>query len=329
MRFFEQFDKTVQTIFKDVIAAQQTEIAIQIMLIANVSITLYVLWSGYKVLAGKSQAPVQDLIWDLGKFAIILMFINNTDGYLTAVMEAVKGMKAGFSGGASVWSSLDNLWESTQKLADAIYALDDSKYVPMSGWSGSMLVWLGSIIIMGFTSFVYITADIAMILLITTAPLFIFCLMFGFLRTMFNNWLQMIFSSILTVLFASFILSISMSYHGQILSQVTAKSDTSEVYMGALGLMVGIISAILVLTAKGFAQQIAGASAEGAVAGMAFAAGKLGWDTLKGKDKNNNNNNNENRGSNGVDSKDSTNKSVSSTQMQRIRQSQIERSRNS
>ncbi|EGH26372.1 conjugal transfer protein, partial [Pseudomonas amygdali pv. mori str. 301020] len=65
-------------------------------------------------------------------------------------------------------------------------------------------------------------ADVTIALLSITAPLFIFCLMFGFLRTMFNNWLQLIFSSILTVLFASLIVNISIAFMTDMMTQVKA-----------------------------------------------------------------------------------------------------------
>ncbi|WP_340617414.1 type IV secretion system protein [Xenorhabdus entomophaga] len=269
---------------KNIGDSYQTQFANDVMSLSAAAITLYVLWKGYQTLAGKSQTPLADLAWDLAKFGIIIAFVTNAGGYLTSTTDALQGMKDGFSGGVSVWKTLDNLWLSTQNLADKVYQ-KDTDFVPMAGAVGMILVWAGSIILMAIGTVVYLVADVTMNLLTITAPIFIFCLMFGFLRSMFNNWLQMMFSSILTVLFASLVIRIGMDFQGDILKQVINASAISNIITsGAMGFMAGMLSALLVLIARSFATQLAGAGVDGAVQGMAMmglgiagvAAGRLG-----------------------------------------------------
>lgn len=62
------------------------------------------------------------------------------------------------------------------------------------------------------TAFVSMIAEVMILLLSITAPIFIFCLMYGFLRPMFNNWLQNIFAAILTILLSSLSLRIVVNY---------------------------------------------------------------------------------------------------------------------
>jgi type IV secretion system protein VirB6 len=72
-----------------------------------------------------------------------------------------------------------------------------------------------------------------MILLLSiTAPIFIFCLMYGFLRPMFNNWLQNIFAAILTVLFSALSLRIVINFMTKIKSQAGA-AQSNIVELGA------------------------------------------------------------------------------------------------
>lgn len=271
--FFVKYNSTVMDSVDKISSSYQTQFANDIMSLATVSVTLYVLWKGYQILASKTQTPLQDLVWDLSKFAIIIMFITNADGYLTAATDALQGMKDGFSGGVSVWQTLDNLWKSTQNLGAEIYSLDKSTYVKDQGVVGQFLIWTGSLILMAVSVVVFFTADVTMKLLIITAPIFIFCLMFGFIRSMFNNWLQSLFSSILTVLFASLVIRIAMDFQGMILSHAIRAAQTGNVNLvstGAMGFMAGFLGALLVLIAKGFAVQLAGAGVEGAVQGAAM-----------------------------------------------------------
>lgn len=272
--FFVKFNTTIMDAVNKLGDTYQAQYATGIMSLMVGSVTLYIMWVGYSALAGKRQTPVPDLVWDLARFAMIITFITNAGGYLTATTQALQGLKDGFTGGTSVWATLDQLWGSTQKLAETVFKLDKSDYVPVAGGLGMMLVWAGSIALMFTSAVVFLTADLTMTFMLITAPIFIFCLMFGFLRSMFNNWLQLIFSSILTVLFASLVIRLAIDFQLEISGQVTQvqlSSESNIVTMGAMGAVAGLLSAVLVTIAAGFAQKLAGAGAEGAVQGLAMA----------------------------------------------------------
>lgn len=271
--FFVKFNNTIMDAINKVGDTYQTQYASGIMSLMVGSITLYVLWVGYCALAGKNRTPVDDLVWNLARFAMITAFITNAGGYLTSLSEALQGLKDGFSGGVSVWATLDTLWESTQQLATSVYE-SDSSWAPLEGGLGMVLVWAGSMALMLVSSVVFLTADLTMKFMLITAPIFLFCLMFGFLRPMFNNWLQLIFSSILTVLFASIVIHLAVGFQTDMTTQVNAALEQSEsniVTIGAMGAVTGLLAAALVSIAAGFAQKLAGAGAEGAIQGMAMA----------------------------------------------------------
>lgn len=270
--FFVKFNTTIMDAINQLGATYQAQYSTGIMSLMLGSITLYVVWFGYSTLGGKQPTPVPDLVWNLARFAIIITFITNAGGYLTSLSAALEGLKEGFSGSTSVWATLDQLWESTQKLATKVYEQDNSTYVPLEGGIGLALVWGGSIVLMLISSVVFLTADLTMKFMLITAPIFIFCLMFGFLRPMFNNWVQLIFSSILTVLFASLVINLAVNFQGDILTQVSAQVDGNNIVtMGAMGGVVGVLAAMLVTISAGFAAKLAGAGAEGAIQGMAMA----------------------------------------------------------
>ncbi|HDX9051767.1 TPA: type IV secretion system protein [Yersinia enterocolitica] len=270
--FFEKFNTTVMDKLTTMGDVYQAQYATGIMSLMLGAVTLYILWVGYSSLAGKIQTPVPDLVWNLARFAMLITFITNAGGYLTSLTEGLNGLKAGFTGNTSVWATLDTLWASTQELADKIYDKDESTYVAVSGGFGAALVWAGAIFLMFTSAVVFLTADMTMLFMLMTAPIFLFCLMFGFLRPMFNNWLQLIFSSILTVLFASIIIRLAIDFQVDIAGQVaTQANDKNLMTMGAMGAVSGLLSGVLVTLAAGFAQKLAGAGAEGAVQGMANA----------------------------------------------------------
>ncbi len=248
------------------------------------AVTLYVLWMGYQTLAGKIQTPMQDVVWNLAKMGIILAFIDNTGGYLTATLDALQGLKDGLSGNnpGGVWAKLDGLWAQTQTMMETVY-IQDTSYVPLKGIASASMVLIGSLSLMLISGLIFFAADLTMTLLGITAPIFIFCLMFGFLRTMFNNWLQLIFSSILTVMFASLVIDIGTTFMNNIQGQVIAQaSDSNILIMGAMVLVTGVLTGAAVFLSGKFAMQIAGVGMEGAVQGMAIMGlGAATWGASK------------------------------------------------
>lgn len=245
--------------------------------------TLYITWRGYQTLAGKLSTPVEDVMWDMMRMAIILSVVANVSGYLDGVVAAINGLKEGFSGSDNVWQLLDTLWDNAKYLGKLLHDRDDN-FVPTEGMTAEFYVWLGTFILMIVTAFVSMIAEIMIMLLSITAPIFIFCLMYGFLRPMFNNWLQNIFAAILTILFSALSLRIVIDYINSVMTTAIAGAEQANIVeLGAQVCLSGICAAILVYFSAKLAGALAGASATASMQGLAtmgvgagaFAAGKL------------------------------------------------------
>lgn len=255
-----------------------------IMGLAVSSATLYIMWRGYQTLAGKLSTPAEDVMWDMMRMAIILSVVANVSGYLDGIISAINGLKEGFSGGGNIWQLLDGLWDKAKYLGVHLHDLDNSTYIKDEGMTAQFYVWLGMFALMIVTAFVSMIAEIMIMLLGITAPIFIFCLLYGLLRPMFNNWVQNIFAAILTILFSSLSLRIVVNYLNLVLNKATNVADNSAIVeLGAQVCLAGICAAILVYFSAKLAGALAGASATVSMQGLAavgigaaaFGAGKL------------------------------------------------------
>ena len=258
--------------------------------LAATSVTIYIMWRGYQTLAGKLSTPMEDTMWDIMRMAIILSFVANVSGYLDGVIDAINGLKEGFSGGESIWKMLDNLWKSARVLGKKLHDMDNSTYVKDEGWTAQFYVWLGIFVLMTITAFVSMIAEVMILLLSITAPIFIFCLMYGFLRPMFNNWLQNIFAAILTILFSALSLRIVINFLTSRMAEAIAQADkVNIVELGAQVCLAGICAAILVYLSAKLAASLAGASATVSMQGLAamgigaaaYGSGKLAGGAVK------------------------------------------------
>lgn len=255
-----------------------------IMGLAAASATLYIIWRGYQTLAGKLSSPMEDVMWDLMRMSIILSFVANVNGYLDGIIDAINGLKEGFSGNGNIWQLLDTLWDKAKFLGKTLHDLDESTVVKDEGMTAQFYVWLGVFALMIVTAFISMIAELAVILLGISAPIFIFFLMYGFLRPMFNNWLQNIFAAILTVLFSSLSLRIVINFMTSVLTQAQeGAASVNIVQLGAQVCLAGICAAMLIYFSARLAGALAGAGATASMQGLAaigmgaafFGAAKL------------------------------------------------------
>ncbi|HEO8447721.1 TPA: type IV secretion system protein [Yersinia enterocolitica] len=221
---FTGMDAAVMNGLNSVIQGQMSLYSTMMAGLVTGSATLYILWRGYQTLAGKLHTPVEDVAWDLARMGIILAFVTNADGYLDASVAAINGLKDGLSGSENVWVLLDTLWGKAQILGEKLFNLDDSTYVQLNGGIAELLVWGGTIVTLVIATIVNMGAEIMLLLMTTTAPIFIFCLIYGFLRPMFNNWLQVIFTAILTLMFSALSLRIAIQYLSSVFAPPPSRS---------------------------------------------------------------------------------------------------------
>lgn len=258
--------------------------------LAAASATIYIMWRGYQTLAGKLSTPMEDTMWDIMRMAIILSFVANLGGYLDGVIDAVNGLKEGFSGSDNIWQLLDSLWNNAKVLGKTLHDMDNSTYIKDEGMTAQFYVWLGIFVLMIITAFVSMIAEVMILLLSITAPIFIFCLMYGFLRPMFNNWLQNIFAAMLTILFSALSLRIVINFLTSRMAEATAQAGKANIVeLGAQVCLAGFCAAILVYISAKVAAALAGASATVSMQGLAavgigaaaFGAGKLAGGAVK------------------------------------------------
>lgn len=247
-------------------------------LIITSSFTCYILFKGYQTLAGKLQKPVEDVAWDVGRMLLIMMFVTNIGGWLDITIASINGLKNGVSGSDNIWVLLDTVWAKAQDLGQTLYDKDDSVYVKLNGGFAEVLVWGGAIFVLIVTTIVNLLAEITILLMSTTGPIFIFCLLYGFLRPMFDNWLKTIFTAILTIMFSALFVRISINYTNDILNEATNAANMSNmVTLAAQCLLAAVGAGIFVWFSAKISMALGGAATQATMQAVAMSGiGSLG-----------------------------------------------------
>ena len=236
------------------------------------TVSLFLLYKGYQVLAGKIDSPIVDLIYDVTGKVIIMAFVMNYGGYLDALLSAIDGMKAGFAGTENLFALLDEQFSKIQELSGKILVAD-TDWVPVRGIIGAVMVWLGGICALLITALILLVTTVTLKLLAITAPIFLFCLMWGWLRQMFNQWIQLIFANILTILFISLVGRLGINFYNRIIDQLgTMAQDAALLTNGFIALCAGIVVGVFSYLSLTIGQNIATVSVEGAGAALMQSA---------------------------------------------------------
>lgn len=185
---------------------------------------------------------------------------------------SVKGLKDGISGDDNIWALLDTVWEKAQALGQKLFNMDTSTYVKLNGGLAEVLVWGGAIVLLMAATFANLLAEITILLMTTTAPLFIFCLLYGFLKPMFDNWLKTIFAAILTIMFSALSIRIAINYLNKILDTAAKTSaETNMVTLAAQCLLAGTAAGVVVWFSAKLASALSGAAVQAVLQGAAMS----------------------------------------------------------
>lgn len=240
----------------------------QMVFLIQLGVPILIMYYGYSIMSGRgSNATVSEMMWNLARIGMIFAFMQNTDHLLDLSIGFIHELKGGFVGADSVFGLLDQQFEVTQKLAEDLYAMDVD-YIKFRGFFAGLMLWIGSVVVLVAAAIIFISADVGLVLLTTTAPIFIGCLAYGFFKESFNGWLRAIFSCIITLIFAGMIVRVGININTQLI-QSFAESPMQNTLMttGMISLASGIIVSFLTLKSTGLAGSIAGVAASSAIQG--------------------------------------------------------------
>lgn len=241
----------------------------------GLAITLTILYKGYMVWAGKSQDPVRELAWDLGKKAFILTIAMGYGQWVNLSIDAVKGIYEWAGGGSAFYSQLDNLLSAFFQQVKALvnWARSQSKIVPDVGaWMQALLM----IVVMSICFFAIllelvfsiVACSVTNTFLIIVFPLAILCFMFNQTKNAFTQWCSMLMSNTFQLLFLFMFLKASQ----KIIMGIYAPPTSSQTFINFIAytfevLIMSFLLVQVVKVLKELAQKMGGVTLDTAISG--------------------------------------------------------------
>ncbi|WP_392561089.1 type IV secretion system protein [Orbus sturtevantii] len=239
-RLFQMMGKEIKDMMQASVDAVSANWVAQLIHFSSICITIYIIFYGYLILAGKIQEPVKELVWNLARFALVIGILQSYSTYLELITGAVDELRLFVTNtekGVTIYASMDDKFI---KLGD-VYAtiLKKIGWDPRTWVTGIVQMIFSAVLVVGTVIYCVsvLASELTITALLAIFPLFLFCYMWGWFKEMFAMWIQAVISVILFCLFISLFIEI-----GYKIATKSLEMDQSVGVYGCFGMLVaGVI----------------------------------------------------------------------------------------
>jgi len=266
---FSHINEALNNIFTHFDISSMTPYMVSLKAFTVIYLGLLITINGYRILAGKYDKPFKTFIYEMVLWSLITTIAFNTNGYWSAISDAIDGVHVWAGGGIDLYAVMDKLSTKTGHIADILS--DEGGTV--SGAITPLILWAGFLIASIGITFILIGTTFTLKLLILVAPLAVVALLFGWIKQAFTQWLVLLLSNTLTVLLIGIIVkSLSLELDSYITNlTIGVEQGNFDEWLASFNFFVfGLFVAFLSKTVLNLASGMAG----GGIDSMATRATK-------------------------------------------------------
>ena len=265
MNFFQGLGNFVSDIFTFLNSSNIQDIIQALTGLFGITVTIWIMFEAYKSFAGKSDRPLQELVWKITSAMLVIAVATNQNGFMETLKVAFEGLHHLMSGDINLFAKLDKLFDEAIKLANTTYQATPSS-IPgaILGTLCMLLIYLGFVIGAVPTFLIIVFTELTLKLLLLLLPIAVFALSFSFSKQIFNQWLNLFISNALTILIVGLIMSAVMGTYTDFQTSLISNVGNNIEPMGVAlqSFIMGIIMLGLVKVAHSIAEKLGTVSIE-------------------------------------------------------------------
>ncbi|EBD1833154.1 type IV secretion system protein [Campylobacter upsaliensis] len=267
MNLFQNLGLSIEQIINAIRQTGTSDKIAELMVLFSIIITLVIMYKGYEVLMGKSQSPVRELTWDIAGKLLAITFALNLGGWLDLVIGAMDGIYEWAGGGAQMYQNLDEMFANTSQLTDAIWKKSSGVGDSILAVVAMCLCYMGFAISVIPILAILIVTTFTQTLLVISAPIVFWLLVFKATRNVFTQWIGLLLSNTLVLLLVGLFLKTFMREISGWISILSSETQTGTEVLGTsiFYVIASLILVIMIFSAKIFAEKVANVSMEGAM----------------------------------------------------------------
>ncbi|ENU2792755.1 type IV secretion system protein [Campylobacter jejuni] len=269
MNFFQILGGSIQQIVDTIRKVGTNDKIAELSVLFSIIITLVIMYKGYEVLMGRSQSPIRELTWDIVGKLCAITFALNLGNWLDLTISAMDGLYEWAGGGSQVYKNLDEMFSSTAQLANAIWNKTSGIGDSILAIVAMILCYVGFAIAAVPTLAIYVVTTFTQTLLVITAPIVFWLLIFKATKNVFTQWIGLLLSNTLVILLVGLFLGVFIKEINGWISLLSNKIQSGTEVLGTSIFFVisSLILVIMIFAAKLYAEKIANVSMEGAMGG--------------------------------------------------------------
>ncbi|EAM0057203.1 conjugal transfer protein TrbL [Campylobacter jejuni] len=270
MNFFQFLGESIQQIIDAIRQIGTSDKVAELSVLLSIIITLVIMYKGYEVLMGISQSPIRELTWDIAGKLLAITFALNIGGWLTLVINAMDGIYEWAGGGTQMYKTLDEMYANTAQLANIIWAKSSGVGGAILAIVAMLLCYVGFVIAVVPTLAIFVITTFTQTLLVITAPIVFWLLIFKSTKNVFTQWIGLLLSNTLVILLVGLFLSVFMEQISGWISLLSSKIQAGAEVLGIsiFFVIASLVLVIMIISAKLYAEKIANVSMEGAMGGV-------------------------------------------------------------
>lgn len=274
MNFFQFLGESIQQIIDAIRQVGTSDKVAELSVLLSIIITLVIMYKGYEVLMGTSQSPIRELTWDIAGKLLAITFALNIGGWLTLIINAMDGIYEWAGGGTQMYKILDEMYANTAQLANIIWAKSSGVGGAILAIVAMLLCYVAFVIAVVPTLTIFVVTTFTQTLLVITAPIVFWLLIFKSTKNVFTQWIGLLLSNTLVILLVGLFLSVFMEQISGWISLLSSKIQAGAEVLGIsiFFVIASLVLVIMIISAKLFAEKVANVSMEGAMGGAMGSA---------------------------------------------------------
>ncbi|EPV6831822.1 type IV secretion system protein [Campylobacter coli] len=273
-KLFQFLGESIQQIIDAIRQVGTSDKVAELSILLSIIITLVIMYKGYEVLMGTSQSPIRELTWDIAGKLLAITFALNIGGWLTLVINAMDGIYEWAGGGTQMYKTLDEMFVNTINLTDIIWTKTSGFADSLMAIAAMLLCYVGFAIAVVPTLAIFVITTFTQTLLVITAPIVFWLLIFKSTKNVFTQWIGLLLSNTLVILLVGLFLSVFMEQISNWIQYFIKETQTGgEVLKTSIFFVIAsLVLVIMIISAKLYAEKIANVSMEGAMGGAIGSA---------------------------------------------------------
>ncbi|EOG2459045.1 type IV secretion system protein [Campylobacter jejuni] len=271
---FQTLGKSIQQIVDAIRQVGASDKVAELSVLLSIIITLVIMYKGYEVLMGTSQSPIRELTWDIAGKLLAITFALNIGGWLTLVINAMDGIYEWAGGGTQMYKTLDEMYANTAQLANIIWAKSSGVGGAILAIVAMLLCYVGFVIAVVPTLAIFVITTFTQTLLVITAPIVFWLLIFKSTKNVFTQWIGLLLSNTLVILLIGLFLSVFMEQVSTWIKYFAKVTQAGDEVLGTsiFFVIASLVLVIMIISAKLYAEKVANVSMEGAMGGAMGSA---------------------------------------------------------